>query len=864
VEQNELTKSLNVIYQPHPIAPLYDRKGMVALTDGTATVREVLLSIGIDPHQPITVQLDGEMLTVEQWDTICPTEKQLLSVHGTVQGGGGDSQVLMVVAMIAVAVLTYGAGAGWFATAGGMFAAGSASAAALGAAISVAGTLVIGAIFAPKPPAMPNAPAAVSPTYSLSGGQNRARPYEPMPTVMGTHRLFLDYASRPYTEYQGTDQYLIQIFNLGLGNISAADYKIGTTPLTSYTDYELYPSDTNGKLSNFPGNVDSIAGGVLLAANDFLERTSSIDTYTLGIDLEAVLFAAQDDGSLAETDVVMAIQYRVSGTANYVDAQPSEVRVVGDSAEYVVETFPRLRIKGATQKPNRVTVFIEGLTPNTYDVKITRFTDEAQNVRESKQLNWSILRSYQLDGSDYKGQNRLGMIIRASEQLNGVVQQLSAEVTAQATYWNGSAWVTGETSNPAHWFMHFARGVYNSDGKLMYGIGLTDSQIDLPSLTSWASFCATEGLTFNAVIDTNVTAAEVLTMLGTVGFGSPSWASGKLGVIFDSRSASPVMAFGMSNIIRDSFEVAYISENLAEEIVIRFSNPDKDYEQDEVRTLAPGVVTPSRTSAIDLFGCTNAKTIDYHSDMAGKFANYVAAQQFYRRRRVTWQSDFEGFVCQRGDVVLLSHDLTQWGYSGRFVAANNNIVTLDRAVPRQNQIEYLMLIRPDGTTTTYDVAATTDEESDTLIIVDAIFDLQDGADLIDHRWCFSPLETPGKKLKILSVQPASDARLQIVATDEYDEFYDAWDGTFVAPVADTILPAQPINVVNLTLSTRVAFVNGYLTNRCVAAWGVGGGTLYSRVRFYLDGSLIQEIAETNVTSAEIDISGAGLFGSVVG
>jgi hypothetical protein len=137
------------------------------------------------------------------------------------------------------------------------------------------------------------------------------------------------------------------------------------------------------------------------------------------------------------------------------------------------------------------------------------------------------------------------------------------------------------------------------------------------------------------------------------------------------------MAFGMSNIIRDSFEVAYISENLADEIVVRFSNPSKDYEQDEVRVLAPDVVTPTRTSAIDLFGCTSAT-------MAGKFANYVAAQQFYRRRRrVTWQSDFEGFVCQRGDVVLLSHDMTQWGYSGRFVSVNDNIVTLDRSVPRQ-------------------------------------------------------------------------------------------------------------------------------------------------------------------------------------
>jgi hypothetical protein len=79
----------------------------------------------------------------------------------------------------------------------------------------------------------------------------------------------------------------------------------------------------------------------------------------------------------------------------------------------------------------------------------------------------------------------------------------------------------------------------------------------------------------------------------------------------------------------------------------------------------------------------------------------------------------------------------------------------------------MMLIRPDGTTTTYDVVASEESESDTLTLVDEFILFQEGANLIDHRWAFSPLETPGKKLKILSVQPASDARLQIVATDEY-------------------------------------------------------------------------------------------------
>ena len=200
MELNPIAKELNIAYQPHPVAPLAGRTGLVAVLDGETSVRRVLLMAGIDPHQPITIQLDGEMLTVEEWDIICPTEGQLLSVHATVQGGGGGgSNVLQIIATIAIVAISVALAAS---TAGilGVAIAGSLTVGMVaGAVVSVAGSLIIGAIFAPKPPAMPNAPAAVSPTYSLSGGQNRARPYEPMPFVMGTHRLFLDYASRPYT-----------------------------------------------------------------------------------------------------------------------------------------------------------------------------------------------------------------------------------------------------------------------------------------------------------------------------------------------------------------------------------------------------------------------------------------------------------------------------------------------------------------------------------------------------------------------------------------------------------------------------------------------------------------------------------------
>jgi hypothetical protein len=858
VKQTELSRSLNIVYQPHPITPILGRKGMVAAIQEGTTVREIVLSAGVDPYQPIVITLDDRLLTVEEWDIICPTDGQLLSVQTTVQGGGGGNSnplqmVLMIAIVVAAAVVAGPMGAAYFASIG--LGTGVVAAAAAGAVIAIGGSLLVGALFPPKSPSDASGTLPeVSPTYSLAGGSNQQRQYQSMPVVMGFHRVFPDFASKPFTEYRGNDQYLYQIFHFGLGNIAASNYKIGTNSLDNFSNVELLSPDSEGKFTDFPGNVDSVAGAELSIAGGAITRTTSSNTYQIGLDLESILYFANDKGALETRTANLVIEYKSTLSSTYIKPNQNQIEIFGDNFSFDTNG---ITTQGNSQKPNRATVYITGLQPDTYDVRITRTTPDSTETRTVTKTNWSVLKSYQLDNGDYKGQNRVGLIIKANEQLNGVVQQLSADVTASATYWNGTAWVTGATSNPAHWFAHFARGVYNADNKLMYGVGLNESQLDLGALTVWANFCSTEELTFNAVIDGSQNAADILNLIGKAGFASPSWASGKLGIVFDARDASPVAAFGMSNIIRNTFEVQYITEQLAEEIVVRFRNPDKDWEQDEVRTTVPGIIDPQRISQVEMFGCTN-------EDMAGKFSNYLAAQQFYRKRRVSWQTDFEGFVCQRGDVVLLSHDLTQWGYSGRFVAVDGNQVTLDRAVPRQDQVEYLMLIRPDGSTTTYDVAPSEELESDTLSIVDDFFTLQSGADLIDHRWTFSPLETPGKKLKIISVAPASDSRLQIVATDEDSGFYDAWDGTFVPPQTATVLPSQPVSVVNLTATNRIAFVNGYLTNRVSISWGVGGGTLYSRVRVYLDGNLIEDVAQAVVPYLELDVNNAGsLFVEVI-
>ncbi len=908
--QSHVKQQLDVIYRPHPLLPVADCQRSTQTWQPGQTIREILLANGVDPHQPIIVILDDRLLTVDEWKTVCPLPGQIINVKAQVSdgnGGGGGSNAVQIVAMIALVVIAvaapYLAPASWGALAagGGL----SMTGALMTAGIMIAGSYVINSVFAANIPATDmglngtnGQYSSASSTYSLTGGQNRTRQYESMVVLMGTHRHVPDNGAKPFTEYHGEDQYLYQIFHLGLSTVDRSDWRIGTNPMSNYTDYSWSYNDSNGRINDFPGNVDSAQGAVLENSAGWITRTTSSNTYRIGIDIEGTLYYANNGGGLDGTSVQLRVQYCESGSGAW--REPSYISISGAGfaaghyenysvwvesgdwgwtegwvtdewgssywgsyygwidtshwegrTRFVNGSGGVVIISGASQSPRRATLFIDVPT-GTYDVRVIRETGDSTDARLQNKTNWSTLRSYQTDPANYVGQNRIGLTIRASEQLNGTVSQLSYLGSAYAYYWNGSAWVWGKTSNPAHWMMDFAKGRRDTNGRLLYGIGLADNQIDLAGLAVWANFCANEGLSFNAVLDRNQTAADVITAIARCGFASPTWATGKLGAVWDARNATPVAAFGMSNIIRGSFEVSYITEQLAEEIIVRYVNPAKDWTQDEVRVTVPGVSTPTRTSTVDLFGCAN-------TSMAGKFANYLAAQQYYRKRRVKWECDFEGFVCQRGDVVLLSHDLTQWGYSGRLVETNNNVLTLDRAVPRSGGVEYLMIKKPDGTMTTYSVTAGTGE-SDTLTLTGGAPSLQADMLAMDHVWFFSPLATPGKKVKILSVSPVSDTRVQVVATDEDSQFYAAWDGTFqTSPNYTLLAPSTPI-ISNLQISERLTVIGtGQIVTRITFSWQQKTSQLERvELRYRINQGAWQTASVYSNQSFDVDFDGYGL------
>lgn len=825
-----------LVYSPHPLLAAAGRQLVASPFLPGESIAAYVERVGVRlGSQPVVLHLNDGLVPRSAWAFTFPRPGDLITIRAVVRGGGGGgggSDPVRVVAMIAVMVM-----APQFAGMMG-FTQGTLAFAAAQATFAVGGMLLVNSLLPPPAPNLSQAARRLdspSPTYALTGGSNRARPFEPLPLVLGRHRVFADADSKYYTEFEGDDQYLYQTFCFGLSDVVLSDFRIGTTPIASFEGVEMEESGADGKLTLFPANVDTAAGGALTQAAGWIQRTSSINATALAVDIAGSLYRAAQNG-IESHSVTVEIEYRAVGAGTwlpFVGAQ-SAVMLTSD-----------------TRKPLRRT-WRKTVAKDQYEVRCRRTTADDTDAQSVSDLSWSQLRTYQPDEADYTGRKRVALRIKASGQLQGQVQQFNALGDLQCPVWNGSSWVTQTTRNPAWQFLYFARGKKIGTVRA-FGAVLADSRIDIEAIKEWGAWCTTKSLTFDAVFDQPMTCADMLHAIARCGRAFPTWASGKLGVTWEASGKPAVAVFGMSNIRRGSFQVEYLTEKLADEIVVNFTNPDLvgasgEWQQDSVRAKVPGVATPERTATVELFGCTV-------KDMAGREANLLAAKQKYHRRKITWEADFEGQVCQKGDVAILSHDLTQWGYSGRLLAGNGTTLTLDRKVPfTPAQTHYVGVIFPHGYLHIFDVTYQAGE-ADVLSLAEAwpsqdpqgntlyTPDTDPNFEPWDYKFVFEPKATPGKEVLLTHIVPLDDRTVRLIATDEDDDYYlyETNEYTYVTPATyGGALPAISGLQVSETLVRAGAVWNVQLT----ITWDVTGPYGGAIVRAGVNGEPLTEKGRT--------------------
>ncbi|MEB2258946.1 phage tail protein, partial [Xanthomonas campestris pv. campestris] len=209
-----------------------------------------------------TVSIGGRVVPRHLWAYVYPKDGQVIEVRVAV-----GRNALYIVAMAALIYFTGGAGATW---AAGLGATGSAVAYA---AAFVVGSIVINKVLGPKVEKPSSSTAGT--VYGLGAPRNRMRPYEPLGLLFGRMPIAADIASKPYTFYEGDDQYLAMVLTPGIGVGRVEAYSNGDTVLSSYEGLSVY----HAGYSQMPeqaiplySNVDTVDGGELPNTADFVTR----------------------------------------------------------------------------------------------------------------------------------------------------------------------------------------------------------------------------------------------------------------------------------------------------------------------------------------------------------------------------------------------------------------------------------------------------------------------------------------------------------------------------------------------------------------------------------------------------------------
>jgi hypothetical protein len=327
------------------------------------------------------------------------------------------------------------------------------------------------------------------------------------------------------------------------------------------------------------------------------------------------------------------------------------------------------------------------VAPGQYEVRaklgVPRWNDGGSG--DACKFSWVSLKSVQADTTDYSQWGRIGIKIRASGQLSGSLDQVRATYRAKPMpIWTGTEWATATTradglSNPGAILLQTLR-VWVTDARaarLQFGFGLSDEQIDIEGLKA---SCCTARRAATPMTSGSLPACRWAPSAKRLPW--PAWASSPdrwqpaHGRLCDQRPAQQRRGQHGQH-AQGRFQRGLRAEQCADGIEYQWLNRDT-WEMTTLRVMAPGVTTMLSPARVTGEGITS----EQH---AAVMARYHLAQSLYQYKTVHYTADIEHLDYRRLSVLSVSHDLTQWGFGGRVMAAQRIgaqvQLTLDEPVP---------------------------------------------------------------------------------------------------------------------------------------------------------------------------------------
>lgn len=671
------------------------------------------------------------------------------------------------------------------------------------AAISL-GTMLISQAIAPSPSQslsnQRNDPTPAS--YSISGVRNQARPYDPVPVILGrVTRFHPPYAALPYTETWGGDTQYLRMLFCTEGPVRFSNFKFGDTPVGNLKNFAYETREghsTDSAITLFPIQVREDAVSVeLKQINGYTYRTTQADTDEVSIE---IVFP-NGMGRVTDRNVKFGInvQFRVvyfgPGLSSYVGAPLRSD--IGGGVTFLGDGI--FQISGYSKAAVRRAVRFSLPTRGQYSIGVARITvdDQSDNVGKNQSTTFEI--SFLSTIRSIRNQapiNRTGLAYfaaraQANEQFNGTVDTLNCTAQGLHEIWNGSAWsAPTATRNPAWCYVHVLK---------RFARALTDDRIDLDTISQWAALCDAQGITFDAELSSAIDVWQLLGDIAATGFASPHVVNDKYSVIIDWLRDEPAQYFSARTI--SNFQVQKLFAEFPHVVKVRFPNEAAEGQVDEIKYYDTGYNESNATieEVLDL-PYTRSAAIAYRAAR-----RYMVTARL-RPRVISFRTNINGIVCRRGSLIRVQHPTALVGTGGARVrsltfdeSSNLTHVELDAPMTTDAALTYEMrTVSSDGTALLLTVLVTGGLE--TVFELETPIPFGDDRPSVGDHVLFGPQNLSTIDLLVRSMEWAEDFNVTITCVDYSPEIYTSISGPIpefdpgitLPPVVSRKAPPRPI------------------------------------------------------------------------
>lgn len=689
-------------------------------------------------------------------------------------------------------------------------------------AVGMIGNAIVSKLTAPK---VDRSNSEQSNTYGWGGTETVTGQGYPLAVTYGRMKSAGLLLSR-HVISDGEKQYLNLLYCAGEGELSKIeDIRINANPISNYKDVQVdIRKGTNDQtvIPNFNDNFadQSLNYELTESWNTQQVQGDACDAIELTVGFPNGLYYSNDSGGADRTSVTLKAEIRKvgdeswqalplanqKGMAGHIKRRDAWNFIKSDNSVTNTSDYAG-RIEEATNNAFYRVFRFDNLEKARYEIRMRCSAKDGKSLRHVNKVYWVQLTQIIYDDFVHPGKALIGIKALATSQLSGTDPKVTwiqerSEVYVFNPYIN--KYEAQPADNPA-WAAYDIIHICRKIGGEYIVFGQPHMRLDYNAFKAWADKCKTNGFTFNYIYDTAMRLWDALKYPEAVGRGKVIPVGTRFTCVSDYQS-TPVQLFTVANIKHGSFTEEFQGvEARANSVEISFLNKDKDYERDVIPVYGDTYDesdTLTNPAQVELMGCTSL-------EQAYKHGKHFLRCNKYEIRTVTIEAFTDAIACTVGDIILIQHDIPEWGEGGRVVAVSGQTITLDKEVSVQLGKNYQLLIRSNSTdiVSTFNVV----NVSGLNVIVKEAIPVQP-----DAVYAFGEVSKSAKPFRVLAItKTLSEMTRKIQCMEYYPELYVSDDGT-VPSIDYTNHGASDIQAVGLV--SDVYGANGIMYSRIGVTW----------------------------------------------